>query len=365
MIYILVDSGYANSIWCHKRLEDLTNQLKSRRSSYRVVDSIEEISAHAFHVFLIGMDRVWIEGMIRSFNAMNICPIWLCNMSQYQVPGDYSIVCMDMVRSMSKLVKVLERSGRKNIGLYGINPYSTADQGKYQGFLAATEGKKDRWFFYNDGDLAKCFSDFMALGSQVDTMICCNNYAAISLVRHLKQQAPQRLEHMMIVSDADAVLAGLYSEYITLVRNCADEFGKAAVALLDTLKKMPKGTVASVNLQWDVDTLEIQSSGCETPQKHFPVITPASQSRFYADEEVRKMMRIEQLLSFGSNVDKAILYGLRKGKNYGQIAEECFLSINTVKYHVKKMIVKAGVENKRQFVDLINAYLPEEKIDAI
>ena len=77
------------------------------------------------------------------------------------------------------------------------------------------------------------------------------------------------------------------------------------------------------------------------------------------------MMRIEQLLSFGSNVDKAILYGLRKGKNYGQIAEECFLSINTVKYHVKKMIVKAGVENKRQFVDLINAYLPEEKIDAI
>ena len=365
MIYILVDPGYANSIWCRKRLNDLSNQLKLRRYAYRVVDSIESISAHAFHVFLIGMDRGWIEGMIRSFNARNIYPIWLCNLSQYQVRGDYSIVCMDMVRSMSKLVKALKRNGRQNLGLYGINPYSTADQGKYQSFLAATEGNNDQWFFYNDGDLAKCFSDFQARGKQVDTMICCNNYAAISLVRHLKQWDPQRLEHMMIVGDADVALAGLYSANITLVRNCSDEFGKAAVALLDTLRKMPKGTVASVNLQWDVDALEIRSHCREVPEERLPASTLASQDRFYTDEEVQQMMRIEQLLSFGSRVDKTILKGLRRGLNYTQIAEDSFISVNTVKYHVKKMMDQVQVGNRRQFADMIDAFLPEESVDDI
>ena len=48
--------------------------------------------------------------------------------------------------------------------------------------------------------------------------------------------------------------------------------------------------------------------------------------------------------------EKDILRELAKGSKYEEIAEDLSISVNTVKYHVKNLLLKTGYKNTLQLV---------------
>lgn len=352
MIYILADPVYADGIWCQKRLAELTAQLRQRRQTYRVIHELPRTWAKSSHVFLLGTSPDWVQAAITACNSQCLRPIWLCTDSNLTAQGAYSVVCTDVVRSMEKLIADLCRRGLRNIGLYGFNPDSASDIDKRNGFLAALGQQAQGRVFFNEGDLDACFRDYLARGSGVDALICCNNFAAISLVRGLKQQAPGLLRDVLILSYADTQLATLYEEHILLLGNRSQEYGRAAVTLMDMLNRMPQQTTCRLTLHWDIPDQLGKPLPSSLPREERSV------DRFYQDPQVREMMQLESLLQ-GGEVDRCILEGLRLGKSYGTIAEENYISVNTVKYHIKQMIQTAGVSNKQGLLTLLRHLLPE------
>lgn len=351
MIYILAEPGYADGIWCKKRLAELTTQLRQRRQSYRVIREIPHTWGRNSQVFLLGADPVWVGAAIGSCNLQGLRPIWLCNDASLAVPGKYSVICTDVVSSMKDLIGDLRRRGFRKIGLYGFNPDSATDIDKKNGFLAALGEESRQRIFYNRGNLEACFRDFMAGGQGVDALICCNNFAAVSLVRSLRQQSPGLLGDILILSYADTRLATLYQKDIRLLGSRSQEYGWAAMTLLDMLSRLPGQTTCQITLHWD-----IPDAPGEQPPDPVPCPPPV-EDLFYQDPQVQQMMQLETLLLRGE-VDRCILEGLRRGKPYGVIAEENYLSVNTVKYHVRKMAEAIGVANKQGLLSLLNQLYP-------
>lgn len=360
MIQILVDPDFTSSIWCQKLLDDLTDQLKQKRLDYHVIHSIQKLHSKTRYVFLIGSDHSWIQPTIASCNRLGITPIWLCNMSSYQIEGEYHVVCTDITRSMRKLIDSLRASGKKRIGLYGCNPNSVTDQGKCSSFLSLLGPGARNLVFENQGDLAQCYASFLPLSQQVDALICCNGFAAVALVHRLKKEQPQILERLHIIACTDTRLPQLYPDQIHMVRNRSGDYGRAAVALLDTLKRSPFLSHIMISLQWDIPSVSLEALP--------PVALPAAPSEtdpFYLDPQIQQMMPLEKLLLSCSKTDRMILRLLHQGASYPQIAEKLFLSLNTVKYHVRKMLRLCGIPTKKALISLLCEFVPEESCDLI
>lgn len=365
MIHILVDPDYTCSIWCQRLLDDLVMQLKQKRLAYRLIHSAQKLSPKNRYVFLIGSDQAWVQPAVLACNSLGINPIWLCNMSSFEMEGEYSIVCTDITRSMRKLIDALRASGHRTIGLYGFNPNSTTDQGKRASYLSLLGQECGQYVFFNNGDLKGCFDDFLEKSGQVDTLICCNGFAAVSLVRRLAQQSPTLLEKLTIIACTDTCLTRLYSKNIHMVRNRSGEYGRAAVGLLDTLRRTPSLSSVTVSLQWDVRSVCASVSGAAPAPVPAIQSPPAERDPFYQDPEIQSMMRLERLLLTGSKTDLMILRLLRRNESYNEIAEQLFLSLNTVKYHVRKMLQLCGIGSKKELIALLWEYVPEESRDLI
>jgi DNA-binding NarL/FixJ family response regulator len=63
-----------------------------------------------------------------------------------------------------------------------------------------------------------------------------------------------------------------------------------------------------------------------------------------------------------SNLEKpdyTIIKKMLKGDTYAQIAEEAFMSENTVKYRIKRMQKLCNVDNRTSLLNLIVKYCPK------
>ena len=89
----------------------------------------------------------------------------------------------------------------------------------------------------------------------------------------------------------------------------------------------------------------------------FSFTLPESRDRFYKDPELSEMLIVDKLLNCSDETEQAILHGLRIGQTYEQLAEDCFLTVGSIKYHIKKLLALSGAESKEQITELLNKYL--------
>lgn len=83
---------------------------------------------------------------------------------------------------------------------------------------------------------------------------------------------------------------------------------------------------------------------------------------FYEDKEIETVFRLENLISHCLKEDFRILRGIMTEKSYSEIASECYIAENTLKYRLKRMFDLSGCENRRELMDLVGRYLSEKDI---
>ena len=360
MVLILVEPSYSRSIWCLNLLDGLTGEFKQKRVPFRQVASLDEAGPDDRYIYLIGSDNAWVRAALAACNRMGIYPILLCNQAYHTFDADYSTVCSDVINSMRRLVELLRGRGHGRIALYGVNPQSVSDESRMDSYLAALGGEDGRrHVFFNSGSLENCFEQFMARAQQYDAVICANDFAAISLVRRLGLRDPALLERLAIAGCADARLTQLYGSHILSVRVNFVEYGRAAVTLLENLRKNPYLSHIIMMIRWDFSLLDGAAAPAPAARRRekAPAL-PADPDVFYEDRELNDMMLLEKLLDGCEDPDYDIIRLLLRGEPYEKIAETCFLTESAIKYRVKKMVRVCCVQGRKELTDLLRRYLP-------
>jgi len=354
-MYILVDPSYAGSVWCQNMHHGLTTELKAKRIPFRTISSVDALDSEGGFAFLLGSVTQWVQAVIDACAQRGIHPILLSSQSVRRFRGNYSAVCPNMDNAMNYLIHALEESGRSRIALYGVNPNSVSDEGRKLSFLSAMTPSEKAHVFFNNGSLLQCYRDFAPVMAELDAVICTNDFAAISLVRQLSQEDPNELERLAIIGCAETRLTEYYSRYILSIHGNLQDSCRAAITLLETLRRNPYLSSIVMTTRWDFTPLQALQTKKTAP--HTVSFIPESRDTFYADTELDAMLRLEHLLNGCDDLDRAIFHGLSSGVSYEAIAENCYITVNAVKYRVKKMLSASSCKSRASLVALIQEYI--------
>ena len=334
---ILVEPGFADSIWCKQLLLGLTAELKKRRESF--VFDPPELSES---VFVIGSSAEWLSAMVARCNTCSCVPILLCSSLRKIAGGRYHCVCPDISGSMRQLTAALTQRWGGRLVLYGVNPNSVGDRSRREAFLQACP---QGLCLENQGSLADCFDKFTPLLGCTDAVLCANGFAAVSLLRRLQDVG----KTLPIISCAQTLLCSRHSDRITSVDMNYPTFGKTALAVFDLVRKQSQVSELTVTVRWSVEGL---------PTDELPaVVAPIPADRFYSDGELQQMLKVEDLLNTCDSTDEMLLPMLLEKQSYGAMAQACFLTEGAVKYRVKNMRTLCDCPDRDSLEQLLRTYL--------
>ena len=353
--FILSEPGYGTSNWHRNILDGLMVEKQQKRFSLVSLNSIEELQNFPTDdmdaIFLVGNDSEWINYVTAICEAVfDNRVIVLGNHDCRLNNRKYSIVSSDIFSEVKTLYAYLKYYGKNRIAMYGINPESTSDSFKKASFLSCGASEDD--LFYNTSYLEQCFEHFAARSDSYDGVICTNDFAAISLIKHLKNR-----DRLFITSCGGKMLANFFSPSITHTQSDYGSFGRAGIDLCRLLQKNSK--INSVNIYLDSNFIPGETTDflpLANKSDYEADCVCKSSDFFYADSEINEMMKVEALLNSCSESDLQILEHVIRNETYSSIAEKFFLSVNGLQYKLKNMFDLCGVKSKGEFISMLKKY---------
>lgn len=352
MVAIIAESTFRESGWGIELFTSLTDALRNKRIPFCEV--FDAVPPESDGVFILGTDHRWLRDVIRQLNRRGILPILIGNQTE-QLPGcQYSCICSDISGSMKQLLAQIGNDGRQQIALYGVNTNSIADLGRMDSlFSESSESASPIKLFFNEGSLQACYASFREHLHEIDAVICTNAFAAISLLRSLKQEMPQIPEQLKIYSCSHSHLLRHYSSEIMTIDLNYEQYGKAAVFIYEKCKKHDYISSMTIRVPW-------KFTGSASPPcvDQAPLPLPVNEDIFYDDPELAEMMRVEILLVHCDDTDRKILQLLCAGQHITSICGQCYLTENAVKYRIKKLQQYSGTQTRRELAALLCRHLP-------
>ncbi len=350
MVAILRDAIYAQSLWGQRLYQSLVEELRQKRIPF--CDITETCPADCDAVFVIATDPAWTKAVIRQLNDAGRRPILLCNQTENLGGCVYSAVCSDVNTSMKNILDTLKAQKKTRVALYGVNFRSLSDISRVNTLFCWREDAFATMdVFENEGSLEQCFDTFFPHVAEFEAVICANDFAALSLVKRLRQKAPDVLEKLTVISCAETNIATAYRQYITTLHMHFELYGKAAVYIYESLGKRPYLTGMTVNVAWDLD-----ANAPSTVVADAVITLPVTEDAFYADPELHAMMIAERALGTADDIDRVILQSICNGKNYSETADTCFMAESSVKYRVKRLISQSGAADKTALVTALKEH---------
>lgn len=357
MLYLLIEDAFKNYPWCHRALRGLNEEIRRKRVGLREVAGIAEIPEEDSEagVLLLGASESWISRQVHLAGEAGVHAITL--MSRRTTPQDSSLssVVMDVRDSMRLALNYMKSLGCKRIALYGVNPSSASDPWRADVFrqLIGQDGK----IFMNHISFRQLFEDFWKELRQFDGVICANDYAAISLIRHLRNKGYETADRLSIMSYGNLLLSGRFSPSITSISDNYELYGRAALMIYNMVIK--EKMISSVNIQLR-SYLHIRETTGNRPYVREPEAVQAEpefpRNMFYEDQEISRMAKLELMLNQCDDTDLATIQCLMQNDTYTAIAEKCFMSETAMKYRIKKMETMCGVSSREELVELLREF---------
>lgn len=357
---VIVEASFSTTVWCRHIMNGLRCEARKKRINLNIAQNTDGICFDPEgQVIVIGADEEWMRHTVALIRRSGRHPIILGNATQGFYTEGVSSVSADAKGSMSAICSYLARADRLSPALFAINPNSLSDKCRQEAFVACGGNKKD--IFKNEGSLEECFARFYEKHRQnpYRSVICANDFAAISLIRHLKERK-EDIDSIFIISYSNTLISDCFSPSVSTVMMNFESFGQLAFMIIDCLNK--SGSISGIHMQstWQIlhrettDTLPLSDITPPEP------INVSSDDSFYSDPELSDMMRIETLLTESDATDLQILSAILDGKKTAEIEEICFLTETAVKYRIKKMKDICLVESRSALKDLLDKYLPDK-----
>ena len=358
MIYVLIEPKFKNYPWCHRAVRGLYEETRKKRMAVSEIGKMEMIPREdeTACVLLLGATEHWINRQIRQSQELGTHPIVLASRQSSPQDGIFSSVVMDVRDSMQLAIEYLRNLGCMKLALYGVNPASASDPWRASVFkrLIGENGA----IFTNQSNFQQMYKDFSQVMGDFDGAICANDYAAVSLVRHMRSSRDLKLEEFPVLSYGNTFLSRKFSPTITSISDNYEYFGKAAIWIYNMIVK--EKIISAVNIQIRSQLYVRESTG---NRPYIPSGRPMQEVKgilenlFYEDEEIASMAKLELLLNQCDDTDFEIMQCLIQNDSYMMISEKCFISETAVKYRIKKMETVCGVKSREKLSAFFKEFL--------
>ena len=352
--YVIGEPEFEASNWYREIIDGLIFEKKQKRFTIIFGTAVSEFENYTIEpddfVFVIGNDSRWISDITCKLSERFGNRVIVLGNHEKRYSGKYSVVTSDMGENVKMLCEYLSSLGKGDIAMYGINPASVSDAYKETAFksLMGYSAK----VYYNDGSLADCFDKFNETDSKPDAVICANIYAAVSLLKNLRER------DIYVTSLGGGLLAEFVKPDVTHIESDYRSFAGAGLELARILVKNERicSLTAYVKGRFKLgaSTNCIPYRGKSIFNEH---IDTRGDIRFYSDNDVKEMLRIEQMLSQLGDGDLEMLFDVLDGKTYQYIADKRFCSEGTVKYKMKNLYDICSVKCRAELVALISRYI--------
>jgi len=135
------------------------------------------------------------------------------------------------------------------------------------------------------------------------------------------------------------------------------------VQLCKTLISFPQKRTIDISLSFDL--LERYSTGCQILAANvsdeyggiYPMnLTSCSNTKYEHCPEIQRIQKLDQILSSFSSEELIILQRLADGNSYEQISLELIRSLDSLKYHIKKMYRRLEIHSRQELIALTSEY---------
>lgn len=352
--YILCEPRYSASPWCKSILNGLENELNKRRLNFTFRCENDILESESGFAFLIGNNENWIEDIISKCTTKNIHPIVLSSQSEDRFIGRCSCVTSNLAQSLGKILGYFRDAGKISTALFGVNEVSLSNMTLLDSFKNILGDMfSDDCVFYNRGSIDECCKKFISNIDKYDSVICVNDFASIKLIKMISKAGKE----LPVISYGGSIIARNYYKNLMTVSMGYESYGRAAMNIYDILKSSDdlEYIRLTVKCKFDERILKMfnkygdTSVYVESSNEHEDI-------RFYSDDSIIEMFKIENMLSMCDDIDFMIITHLFEKESYETIAEKLFCSVNTIKYRVKKMKENSGYSSKDKMMDVIKEY---------
>lgn len=354
---VIIEENYKISVWCREITDGLRKEARKKRITLTLCSDINDASIENSEktVIIIGSETEWLNSTVHKALSLGKHPIILSNQSEGDFGRGVSRVTDDIFGSMGEIMSLFSAKGYNKTALYACNPDSASDSFKKEAFLKSGGSIDD--IFSNEGSLDLCFSRFYEKHKETGYggIVCANDFAAISLIRHLKDHG-EILDNIDIISYSDTLISKCTSPAVSSVSASFKSFGHLAFMIADCIGKGENISGIRVLCDWEIKHRETSSPVAHTPMENNLQSSEKSGS-FYSDPALMEMMRIEDLLSQCDQTDVAIINSIIKGKTTAEIELSCFLAETAVKYRIKKMKEICHAESRAELREIFSKYL--------
>ena len=344
-MYVVSEPNYATTNWYRNSIAALKNQARKKRVPLLFAEGVSDVVGESC-VFVLGASVAWIVQTVSDLQGMGCHPILLSELPEYPFMGRYSCVKIDYNRFMASLAADFLGEGRTHTAFYGMNPASFSDISRRNAFLACFSGGT---VFENNGSLSLCFEHFYRAHKEreFDSVICANDFAAVSLLNHLRTLGEDG-QGILIAVYSNAQIATRFPS-IRSIRGDDSSVATAAFEIADCICANPIFSGMRIT---------VDPRGADARDTALPLKRRFEESYdsdpLYRDLELNELMRIEKLLCACDETDLQILRLLKASGE--AIGESTFLSDNGVKYRIKKMKKLCGVDSKSEIPVMLEKY---------
>lgn len=357
-IYVLIEKEYFASSWCKNIISGINEEKKRKKIKIKYIETLEEIVEQANEntsIILIGTKTKWINENLNMIQKRNLNPILINNSQLDLISSPCSIVSSDIFGTVTNAISICKQNFNYSIALYGANPESVTDTLRKNAFISVGCNKND--IYFNNGSFKKCFYDFLPNLNKYNSVICVNDFAAISLINHLKAEDLYN-ENLSIISLSNSVLGQNFTPKITSYSINQEKFGAAAIFIHEALSKNKFSSSFNTLIKYDLIlgettkniNLNINNSNQNYTEKERNI-------NIYEDDELSEMMLVEAFLKKLDDCDETIIKMIKDKQKQHSIADATFLSPSTLKYRIKNICKILKVSSINQAIEILEKYI--------
>lgn len=283
------------------------------------------------------------------------------------VPNALNKVKANTREPFRRIAQSLIAQGRQKMAYVGYNPFSDTDRGKLQGvrdaFADAGLVFDERGIFYYSGNMAELVHVASESIEGYDSILCTNDYAAVCLLKSLKEKGIKIPEDVALTSYDNLHIGQHSNPLLTTVDPSYNDMGVQAVCLATLLLSQPD--LVKIHIVSPYNIIERESAVLnlgDNKENLGDLIEDTSHNGqfiniFFTDDSIKELQNIESILYTMDSTDRRILEGIKEGKKISAISEELNYKSETIKYRLHKIYKHFDCKDRQELVSLLNHHL--------
>ncbi|WP_027085817.1 LacI family DNA-binding transcriptional regulator [Cohnella panacarvi] len=360
---LFVEPSYSSSPWFKETLAGIEDEASRHKIEVKTfIESIEQVDIHALPsvVTLASRSRSYLNAMIDHMENHSKKSI-LAGVDSGYFGENISSATVSRTAETIRLISYMYSCGRSKIALFGLDQISNNDMVRYSAVFNAASNYdfhiEPEDVYFNNGSLSECFDLFMERSSQYNAVICPNDIVAICFMQFARNKGIRVPEDIFVGSFGNFHCSRLCNPSLTTFSIDFYEIGVQIVNSWIFLMENPHIASMKITTPSKLIIRESTASLEENNYVHRVFEQPAQADRYYQDPLLSKAFDIENCMSLRDALDMKIINGIMQHKVYEHISEELFISTSALRYRVSKMYQDARVDNKTEFIKLLEQYL--------